>query len=345
MGDPSRPGLAASGTLSANVVRALVAEAVRRGLDEAELRRRFAIPDEALTDIDARASAELLVRLWNELPRLLDDDDFGLHLGEATADSALPFAARMFEAYPTVGAGLARLADFHRLMNDVHPTTVERGPTHTHVRVRSRGSPIVTPRHASEFVFAWMLCKTRLTTGARFFPARVRFEHGRPKDTREHRRVFACPIDFDADCAEFVVANAVLDLPQKTADPALVEIFESHARMLLARLPDHGSFVARVGDAIVPLLPEGASVEAVARAMRLSERTVQRYLQQDGTTYAEVLNDVRRRRAESALRDTSDSIASIAHALGFSDQSAFHKAFARWTSMTPGAFRKAAGSR
>ena len=345
MGDPTRPALAASGTLSANVVRALVAEAVRRGLDESELRRRFAIPDETLSDVDARVGAELLVRLWSELPRMLGDDDFGLHLGENTAQTSLPLAARMYESYPTVGEGLTKLAGFHRLMNDLHPTTVERGAEVTHIRVRSKGTAIVTPRHATEFVFAWMLFTTRRTTGVEFFPRRMRLEHGRPKDTRELQRVFRCPMDFDADCAEFTVANAVLDLPQKTADPALVEILESHARLLLGRLPDRSSFVTRVKGAIVPLLREGASIEAVARSMRLSERSVQRYLQQDGTTYADVLNEVRRSLAEAALRDTAASITEVAHSLGFSDQSAFHKAFARWTTMTPGAFRKGAGAR
>jgi AraC-like DNA-binding protein len=343
--DPSRPGLAASDTLSASVVRALVAESVRRGLDVGELRRRFAIPDEALRDVDARVGAELLVRLWAELPRLLGDDDFGLHLGESTAQTSLPFAARMYESCATVGEGLAKLGAFHRLLNDVHPTSVERGSELAHIRVRSKGTALPAPRHATEFVFAWMLCTTRRTTGVGFFPRRVRFEHGRPKDTREHQRVFGCPVDFDADCAEFTVASAVLDLRQQTADAALAEILESHARVLTERLPDRSTFTARVKAAIVPLLAAGASIEAVARAMRLSERSVQRYLQQDGTSFAEVLTDVRRRRAEAALRDTTASIATVAHSLGFSDQSAFHKAFTRWTATTPGAFRKGSGAR
>lgn len=345
MGDSSRPGLAAADTLSANIVRLLVAGAASRGLDERELRRRFAIPDETLTDVDARVGAELLVRLWTELPRMLGDDDFGLHLGERAARTSLPFAARMYEACATVGEGVAKLAAFHRVVNDLHPTSFERGPEAAHIRVRSRGTALLSPRHATEFVFAWMLFTTRRTTGVEFSPLRVRFEHGRPRDTREHQRIFGCPVDFDADCAEFTVANPVLDLRQKTADPELAEILDSHARTLVGRLPDRSSFAARVRDAIVPRLPEGASIEAVARSMRLSERSVQRYLQQDGTTYAEVLNGVRRQRAEAALRDTTASIAAVAHSLGYSDQSAFHRAFTRWTATTPGAFRKAAGAR
>lgn len=345
VGDPSRPGLAASDTLSANVVRVLVGEAVRRGLDASDLRRRFAIPDEALSDVDARASAELLVRLWNELPRLLDDDDLGLHLGEATAGAAPPFAARLYESCATVGDGLDMLNSFHRVMNDVHRTEFVRGPEFASIRVQSKGTAILAPRHATEFVFAWMLLTTRRTTGVHFLPRRVRFEHGRPRDTREHARIFACPVDFDADCAEFQVASSVLALEQKTADPALAEILTSHARTLASRLPQRATFTARVKSALVPLLSKGATIEAVARSLRLSERTVQRYLQQDGTSFAEVLDGVRRAHAEAALRDTGEPIASIAHALGFSDQSAFHKAFARWTATTPGAYRRGAGSR
>lgn len=345
MGQPPGRSLAASDTLSGNIVRALLGEAARRGLDEADLRKRFAIPDEVVEDVDARVSAGLLVRLWNDLPVLLKDDDFGLHLGEHTAETSIPFASRMYESYPTVGAAIERLAAFQRLVNDVHPTLFERGPTQASISVRSKGTPILAPRHATEFLFTWMLLTTRRTTGVAFTPLRVRFEHGRPRDTREHTRVFNCPLEFDADRAEFVVAPSVLDLPQRTADPSLVEIFEAHARVLVGRLPDRTTFVARVKDAIVPHLANGASVEAVARTMRLSERSVQRYLQQEGTSFAEVLSDVRRARAESALRDTSTPIATVAASLGFSDQSAFHKAFARWTGTTPGAFRKGSGAR
>lgn len=338
--------LAASGTLSGNVVRALLAEATRRGLDEAELRQRFAIPDEVVRDVDSRVSAGLLVRLWSELPVLLHDDDFGLHLGEQTSETSIPLAGKLFEAYATVGDGLGKLVEFQRLMNDVHPTLLERGPGEASISVRSKGSAIPAPRHAVEFVFAWMLLFTRRTTGVDFIPLRVGFEHGRPRDTREHARIFNCPVHFDTERAEMVVASSVLDLRQRNADPALVEILESHARTLVARLPDRASFAARVRDAVVPLLPEGAGIEAVARAMRLSERSVQRYLQQEGTSLAEVVAEVRRARAEAALRDTSVPIATLSASLGFSDQSAFHKAFARWTGMTPGAFRKAAaGSR
>lgn len=345
MGQPPGRNLAASDTLSGNVVRALVGEAVRRGLDESDLRRRFAIPDEVMDDVDARVAAGLLVRMWTELPLLLDDDDFGLHLGEQTARTSIPFASRMYESYPTVGDAIDRLAAFQRLVNDVHPTLFVRGPEQASISVRSKGTALQAPRHATEFLFAWMLLTTHRTTRVTFSPLRVRFEHGRPKDTREHLRIFRCPLDFDADRAEFVVAPAVLDLPQHTADAALVEIFEAHARVLIGRLPDRSTFAARVKDAMLPLLPEGASVEAVARAMRLSERSVQRYLQQEGTSFADVLGEVRRARAESALRDTSTPIATVAASLDFSDQSAFHKAFTRWTGTTPGAFRKGSAGR
>ncbi len=74
--------------------------------------------------------------------------------------------------------------------------------------------------------------------------------------------------------------------------------------------------------------------------MKMSARTLQRYLREEETTFADVLDDVRRRRAEVALRETEEPIASVSASLGFGDQSAFHKAFVRWTGKTPGAFRK-----
>lgn len=333
--------LAKSLTLTADIVRSIVADAVSCGLDAEDLRARFAIPAEALTDVDARVPAEVLIRLWEGVPRLLNDDAFGLRFGERSAGKALPFAARIFEASRTVGDGLARLLRMQRVMNDVHRAELLLEGDVAAVRVRTKDSPLPVPAHAIDFIFAWMTMTVRRTTGTTTPATRVRFEHAAPGDAREHRRVFGCPVLFDAEYNELAFPRGVLDLEHPHADPSLVDILDAHARLLLERLPQKSSFASRVREALVPLLAEGPTIERVAEALRISERSVQRYLQDEGTTFAAALDDVRKRHAETALRDRTKSIAEVSSALGFADQSAFHRAFVRWTGTTPGAYRRA----
>jgi AraC-like DNA-binding protein len=172
-------------------------------------------------------------------------------------------------------------------------------------------------------------------------PIRVAFEHAPPADVREHRRIFACPVTFGADRNEMVFPAAALDLPHARPDPALFALLERYAKGLIDRLPGATTLSARVAEALVPRLPGTPTVETVARALRLSARSLQRYLKEEGTTFATVHDGVRRRHSEVALRDRRRSIAEVARSMGFADQSAFHKAFVRWTGMTPGAYRRA----
>ena len=337
----SRAKIGATATLTGNIVRIIVADAVTHGHAEDEIVERFDIPYEAFRDVDARVPANVLLRLWEGMPRLLGDDAYGIHLGERAASSSMPLVARLFSTSPTVGEGVATLMSMQRLVNDVHASELAIEGDVASLRNRTKHGPIPVPRHATEFVFAWMVATVRRTTGQDVRPVRVRFEVPAPsaKDAAEHRRVLDCPVEFDAEYNELAFPLSVLALPQKEADPELREILESHAKALLDKLPEERTVSARVSEVLAQKLASSPSVDDVASALHMSARTLQRYLRDESTTFADVLDRVRRRRAEMALR-TDEPIAALAASLGFGDQSAFHKAFVRWTGETPGAFRK-----
>ncbi len=338
----SRGKVGASATLSGNVVRVIVADAAAQGRAEREILERFDVPREAIDDVEARVPANVLVRLWEGMPKLLGDPCYGVHLGERAAATSLPVVGRLFASCATVGEGIERIVALQRVFNDVHRTELVVGGGEAALRVRTADSPLPVPRHAMEFVYAWMVVMLRQTTGSEQKPLRARFEVSAPERdaVAEHRRVLGCSVEFGAEYNELVYPSAILTLPNKSADPELREILESHARSLVERLPERPAFASRVAEVLATRLPSSPSVEDVAAALHMSTRTVQRYLQDEGTTFADVLDTVRRRRAEIALRETDDSIAEVSAALGFGDQSAFHKAFVRWTGKTPGAFRK-----
>jgi AraC-like DNA-binding protein len=339
MGGTSSPGR--SLTLAADVVRAIVADVEGQGWSRDDLRRRFDLPLAALEDAEARVAAPALVRLWEGVPALLDDPFYGLHLAERSATRSIPLMARLFQASSTLGEGIERLVSIQRLLNDVHVGAVVRTPDGAAFRVRTRHSPLPVPRHAIDFAFAWMTLAARRATAMDLAPQRVSFEHSAPASAGEYRRVLGCTPVFDADANEIAIATETLSLPIATPDPELAALLERHARILLERLPEGSTFTLRVRDALVPLLESGPTVEKLARALKVSERSVQRYLMREGTSFAAVLDEVRCRRAEVLLRDSSRSIAEISSALGFADQSTIHRAFVRWKSTTPGAYRRA----
>jgi len=144
---------------------------------------------------------------------------------------------------------------------------------------------------------------------------------------------------FGAELHRLRLRAGDLDRAQ-AGDDALAEILAAHATQLLARLPETSDLVAQVRAAVRQRIAEGASLEAVARRLELSARTLQRRLTEQGITFLQLVDDERRELALQLLAAPATSAAEVAFAVGFSEQSAFHRAFVRWTGKTPGAWRR-----
>ena len=124
-------------------------------------------------------------------------------------------------------------------------------------------------------------------------------------------------------------------------DPALFDLLDRHARGLAGRAPGEGEIAARVRASVAAELPgREPSVAAVARRLATSARTLQRRLGEEGTSFARLVDEVRRERAETFLRAGDVSIAEVSWLVGFSEQSAFTRAFRRWTGTSPTDFRR-----
>jgi AraC-like DNA-binding protein len=173
----------------------------------------------------------------------------------------------------------------------------------------------------------------------------VCFEHGAPADTAEHRRVFGHAPRFDAPHSGLAFADDLLARPLRTRNPALVGLLDHLAVRMLAELPSDATITAALRELCIRHgFEHELTLEAAARRLRLSTRTLQRRLREEGTSHHEVVDDARRRVASRMLAQSALGIAEIAFALGFSEPGGLHRAFKRWTGMTPAEFRRAARS-
>jgi AraC-like DNA-binding protein len=331
----------ATGTLSVLAVRTIAMGAAARGLPPEELCARFGIDPALLADVDARVPVSDVVALWNAVPGLVGDEDFGLHLAELAAAAPQGLGGQLIAASPTLGEGLRRILRFERVFHDVRTSElVLEGDEAAIVHDTRGGLPL--PRHAAEFGWAWVVLVARRVTGAAMAPRRVAFGHPAPRDAGEHLRVLGVRPAFGAEVPRLVLARADLDRASTEADAALAEILDSHARTLLARLPTAPELVAQVRAAALQALAKGGlSVAAVAHELGIAPRTLQRRLADEhGTSFQAVADELRAHLARQWLGEPSRAVAEVAFTLGFADQSAFHRAFVRWTGMTPGQFRR-----
>jgi AraC-like DNA-binding protein len=332
-------------TIAAMAARAIVLAAAGHGLAPDQLCAKVGLDPAVVADIDGRVPASVMVALWREVAPL--DPDFGLHLAElALSQPALPW--HLVRASATLRDGIQRLVAAWRVFNDIHPPELvlpdgSSDQREALLRMRTKDTPWVVPRHGAEFAFAWFVVAARSATGVDIKPIRVTFEHSQPESIAEHARIFACPIVFDAEATAIHFAPETLSLATKDGgDRELVALLERHAESLLAKLPRRGQFSSQVRAAMSPLLAGGdVTIDRVATVLGSSTRSVQRRLNGEATSFQRVLDDLRKDLALEYLEDRTRPIAEIALLLGFSDQTAFHRAFVRATGRTPGDVRRA----
>lgn len=169
---------------------------------------------------------------------------------------------------------------------------------------------------------------------------RVRFRHAAPRYASSHLRFFGCPIDFGADDDCIVIEHCVMDSSTRMNNEPMYRYFERQLAAQVSSASHSPSFVERVHSAVVARVAAGdASAAAVARQLGMSERTLRRRLEEQGSCFRLLLEQARLKSAERMLRASDSSLTEIAAALGFSEVSAFSRAFRRGAGISPRAFR------
>ena len=152
---------------------------------------------------------------------------------------------------------------------------------------------------------------------------------------------FACPVTFGDSHVRVRFPASYLGLPMPHRDPGLRNLLDRQAQALLQTLPDEDPFDRALQQLIPRLLADGrATLPLAARALHVSPRTLQRRLTLHGISWQQFLDRARTRLAREYLRDDSLSLSDVALLLGFSEQSAFNRAYRRWTGTTPGRRRR-----
>lgn len=174
-------------------------------------------------------------------------------------------------------------------------------------------------------------------------PSLITFIHPVAESERAaYEAFFGCPVRFGDTHTRVRFQTAHLAIPMPHSDPGLRALLDRQAQALLLALPDSDAFDRALQQVMLKLLPEGgATLPRVAREMHVSARTLQRRLDARSITWQQLLDRTREQLARQYLADRSLTLGDIALLLGFSEQSAFNRAFRRWTNETPARLRRA----
>jgi AraC-like DNA-binding protein len=328
-------------SVSTVMVRVLVDAIERVGIPRDELLRSQGIDAARLNEADGRFGLEEFARLEMRAMDLTGDEALGIHIAERTHDSAFDLIGHMVSHAPTLREAFSLCRQFEGLiMDESHLSLHETGTTAT-VRYQFARTFERADRMLAEFVVAAFVRFIRVFGGQSVAPQAALFEHPRPAHHREYARFFGDAVRFDQATTGLTFDRALLDRAQLHQHPELLALLRSQAERALERI-DQG---LRPADQIRRyLLARPAAripdIATAARELGLSARSLRRRLAEEDTSYRSLVRSTLEASAGHMLRDPGQSIQQTAHALGFSNVGAFHRAFKRWTGMTPAQYRE-----
>lgn len=295
-------------------------------------------------------------------PRALEDLRARIPLGNAlrflraaciaTGDPLFPLAAtrrydrgtydlfmRTLLAQPDGDAAMAKARSLSALPIEGLEIAYEASPRMQRVVFTLQNAPIDDPLLA-EYLFG-LVAELTAHVGRSHLPVlEVELVHGPRAPLAAYRARFGAPVHFGRPRTTLALPSVNLELPD--ADPVLATLLLEQAEAWVRTLPSAASYRSRVETFLRQRLGHGAvTVDEAARALGMSPRTLRRRLEDEGTSYVEVLDDHRRARALAMLHDPSRGIAEIAFAIGFESTGAFRRAFARWTGTSATRYRAA----
>ncbi len=324
--------------------RALIAACDRLGLASDALLAEVGLDRQQLADPERRIPAAQADALWRAILEQTDDPDLPVHSAEQ-----LPFGAYRVIDYlaahaPTLGAAFERVAAYFLLIDPRATITITHHAGGREVAMVASSPGTTIRREAAEYTLAALVLRTRAGTGIEFVPTRVSFANPAPASTRELERVFACPLEFDAERHGLSLTDVDWTRVCDQADPALFELLEGHAALVLAALPPASELVGELRQAIsIELRTADPTLAAVGKRLGMSGRTLQRRLDDERVRFGALVDESKTELAKAGLADRSLAICEVAFMLHFADPSAFTRAFKRWTGVTPGRWRQQAG--
>ena len=270
----------------------------------------------------------------------LDDRLLGLHLGQTISPAHIGVLGYAVLACSNLGEALLRLQRFYRLVYDAEPMQVHQ---EANAIALEWGLDYGRPGALVDDAAITALVQfARDITGEAASPSYVSFINPRPADVSAYEAYFGCEVAFDQPTTIVKFPIAFLASPLRQPDAGLLMILEQQASALLEKLPEADDYEQRVRHAVIRLARHATpGIENVAAELHSSVRTLQRRLSDRGLNFQDLLDDTRHRMACEYLGDQRLQLAEVAQLLGYSEQSAFNRAFKRWSGQTPRAWRQA----
>ncbi len=316
----------------------LVADA---GHDPTRLLDRVGLTAADIGDGEGWLTLRHVAALYEAGAQLLGDEAFGLHVGLAEDLREIGVLSYVVLNSSTVGAALRNLERYVQVFAQGVEIRLDARQALARLTFGIDDADVWPRRQFVEDALAYGRKLMCALTGTVWWPTAVHFEHPAPADAATHQTVFGPALQFDQATNALLFDRAWLEPAVPRADRRLLEIVEGHVRAMLAARPTGDDLVGVLRDQIARSVCGGPpSRSAVARQLAMSERTLQRRLAERGLGFKQLVELTRRELAVRYVADAGTELTEVAFLLGYSELSAFDRAFRRWTGLSPLEYRR-----
>jgi len=316
------------------------------GLDVGMILHETEIDPAVIADEDGQLPLEQATQLRERVLSKVQDTAFALHTGENIPVGELGMVDYICVSSDNVQTAMENLERYFRLVALPYFTLSFSNRDGDGVLEYRKTTPSTHAtnwfeQQSTEFTFAVTISRIRETIRTHVIPKSVHFCHPEPDYRGEYERLFQAPLYFNEPVNAMVLPEECLEINTVPQDTRLHQMLRQFADQALKTLPPSSGVTQNVLEILQREFESGdPSVAAVANKLHMSERTLHRRLKEEGTSFAELRDTLRCEMAQSMLSNHSLAISDIAFLLGFSQSSAFHRAFKRWTGFAPHAYRE-----
>ena len=326
-------------TTAAIWVKGIAEMLAAEGLDVPGLLAEAGIDPAALEAPGARLPTEKISRLWELATERSGNPAIGLAQHHIVRPASFDVVGYTMMSCADLRGAVDRLIRYLLILSDALTMTMSKERGGYRVTFVLLGGARPVPRQRIEFIFVTLIGFCRWISGREVHPVAIELPYPEPADPAPYRVAFRCPVSFDAPRNSLLLADADMTAPLPTSNPILAELHDRFAGDYLRHF-DHAQTSYRAREVIIRRLPDGEPRrDQVASELCMSERTLQRRLEQEATSFVQLLDDTRRELAEQYLGRLHLTLAQAAYLLGFADQSSFFRACRRWFELSPGQYR------
>lgn len=311
------------------------------GVEPAPILKSAGLEPDEILDMDIRLPLDSAAAFTDLAAAQIGDPFFPLQVGLSIDPKDTGVLGFVLLNAETFGASIACLERYIRLYTDNAEVKLSLSGDLACLDYRIVDPRTRSPRQNGDLGLGFLLNMARVVHGPNWHPAVVRFKKPAPKNISGYARVFQAQLEFGTAQNALLFPRADLETPIPDADSRLHSILTEQLDGCLAALPVQTSLIGDIRAELIHKIQNGEPrISEVAQALGISVRTLQRRLNDSGTSYSSLLDDVRQQMALSLLDETDLPLQEVAFLLGYGDFSSFHHAFRRWFGSSPARFRR-----